>query len=197
MVKKHEDKLDCGLSAMSNSTLRKAFRAKQASREAARMRLLTTAWEIEEAEHFAAFLGALHLENKRQLNLASDELDGLRRILSTRSHEEVDDDADYFQAVYDDELEALQLATAHTEKVAELLNSRGQAVPGEITEASTAQASTFEESGGVTARGSFDVDDSPVEDMDEASTFEVSDRVTARGPFDVDDSPVEDTDEDD
>lgn len=161
------------------------------------MRLLTTAWEIEEAERFAAFLGALHLENKRQLNLASDELDGLRRILSTRSHEEVDDDADYFQAVYDDELEALQLATAHTEKVAELLNSRGQAVPGEITEASTAQASTFEESGGVTARGSFDVDDSPVEDMDEASTFEVSDRVTARGPFDVDDSPVEDTDEDD
>jgi hypothetical protein len=182
---------------MSNSTLRKAFKAKQASREAARMRLLTTAWEIEEAERFAAFLGALHLENKQQLNLASDELDGLRRILSTRSHEEVDDDADYFQAVYDDELEALQLVTAHTEKVAELLNSRGQAGPGEITEASTAQASTFEESGGVAARGSFDVDDSPVGDMDEASIFQVSDRVTARGPFDVDDSPVEDTDEDD
>jgi hypothetical protein len=165
------------------------------------MHLLTTAWEIEEAERYAAFLGALHLENKQRLNLASDELDDLRRMLSARSREEVDDDADYFQAVYDDELEALQLVTAHTEKVAELLHSRGQAVPGEITEASTAQASTFEESGhgGVTACGSFDVDDSPLEDtaVDEASTFEVSDRATARGPFDVDDSPVEDTDEDD
>jgi len=152
MVKKHEDKLDRGLAAMPTSILLKAFKYKQASYEAARMRCLLATWEIEHAERCSSFLGSLYAENKQ---LSDDEMESIRQTGSVRSREELDDDTDYFQAVYDDELETIQLFTAQTQQISKLLGLCGQApetaaVPGETAETYTVDDS--DESGMATPR---------------------------------------------
>jgi hypothetical protein len=75
-----------------------------------------------------------------------------------RLREEVDDDTDYFQAVYDDEINIAQ-----TQRIANLLGVHGQA-PTAAVPRETAKTSTFsdaEESGMVmdTTRAPRDVDD--------------------------------------
>ena len=149
-VKKHEDKLDRALAAMPPFVALKAFKVKQAARETARQRLLLTAWEIEEAERVSEFLGALYNENEQRYNMASDELERVGVTFCGRSCEEVDDDTDYFQAVYDEELEILKLATAQTEQIAKHLRGpHHQAMANAVDPGDTADSSMFgvEESG--------------------------------------------------
>lgn len=95
----------------------KAFKVKQAAHETAHQHLLLMAWEIEEAECVSEFLGALYNENEQHYNMASDELERVGVTFCGCSCKEVDNDTDYFQAVYDEELEILKLTTAQTEQV--------------------------------------------------------------------------------
>ncbi|KAG2085486.1 hypothetical protein BD769DRAFT_1338872, partial [Suillus cothurnatus] len=67
-----------GLSQLSLATLYKVFKAKLASHEAARQRLLMTTWELEEAERYTSFLEAYHAENKQQLGLEDAKLEKMR-----------------------------------------------------------------------------------------------------------------------
>lgn len=113
--------MESGLSHMSSSTLYKGYKAKLAAREAARQRLLLTAWEIEEAERFSTFLQAIHTENEGQFGLAEEELQCFRRVFSHRGQGEVDDDRGYLQAVYEDECEILRVIGVQAEQVAKIL----------------------------------------------------------------------------
>lgn len=73
-----EQLVERGLSQLSLATLYKAFKAKLASREAARQRLLTTTWELEEAERYTSFLEALRVESKQLLGLEDAKLEKMR-----------------------------------------------------------------------------------------------------------------------
>ncbi|KAG2753851.1 hypothetical protein P692DRAFT_20657621, partial [Suillus brevipes Sb2] len=70
--------LERGFSQLSPATMYKAFKAKLASRETARQRLLATAWELEEVERYSAFLEAFHAENKQFLGLEDAKLEKMR-----------------------------------------------------------------------------------------------------------------------
>ncbi|KAG2050769.1 hypothetical protein BDR06DRAFT_866086, partial [Suillus hirtellus] len=70
--------LENGLAQLRSSTLYKGYKAKLAAHKTARQRLVVTAWEIEESEHFTAFLDALHSENEERLGSADKELQNFR-----------------------------------------------------------------------------------------------------------------------
>ncbi|KAG1848907.1 hypothetical protein F4604DRAFT_1687609 [Suillus subluteus] len=121
---KHAEYLENGLATLHPSTLYKGYKAKLAARETARQRLVVTAWEIEESEHFTAFLDALHAENEDQLGLADKELQRFRSFFSEHDRLQVDDDRDYLQAIYEDECEILRVTSAQAEQISKILGSR-------------------------------------------------------------------------
>ncbi|KAG1882720.1 hypothetical protein F4604DRAFT_1678228 [Suillus subluteus] len=61
--------------------------SKLAGHEAARQRLVTTAWELEESERFTTFLDRVHHENKDRLLLSDEELKKIRNTFSSRSQD--------------------------------------------------------------------------------------------------------------
>jgi hypothetical protein len=167
---------------MRPSTLYKGYQAQLAARETARQRMLATAWEIEEAERFIAFLDAIHVDNEDRLKFTEERLDSLRGLFSERNHAEVDDDRDYLQAVYEDELEILKTVSSQAEHVSKVLGSRvGKAFQSGVkrprfpssqsrvidNEADVSKASArpgVDGSGSPTASGcrDFDDDDDPI-----------------------------------
>ncbi|KAG1890560.1 uncharacterized protein F5891DRAFT_1198085 [Suillus fuscotomentosus] len=98
------------------------YKAKLATREVARQRMLLTTWEIEEAEHHSIFLDGIHAENEERFKLAEWELQCFRKIFSQRGQAELGDDRNYLQAVYQDESEALHIISTQTDQVAKLLS---------------------------------------------------------------------------
>lgn len=109
---------------MTTSTLYKGYKAKLASREVARQRMVLATWEIDEAAQYEAFLIGIHGENEKRFKMAEKELHSFRKILSQRGQAELEDDKQYLQAVYEDECEILHVTSAQTDQVAKLLNSR-------------------------------------------------------------------------
>ncbi|KAG2132208.1 hypothetical protein BD769DRAFT_1386492 [Suillus cothurnatus] len=109
---------------MRPATLYKGYQAKLAARETARQRMLVTAWEIEEAERFLAFLDALYIDNEERFGFAQDDLDIFRSLFSERDRSDVDDDRDYLQAVYEDELEVLRVVSLQAEQFSKILGAR-------------------------------------------------------------------------
>ncbi|KAG2129438.1 hypothetical protein DEU56DRAFT_915156 [Suillus clintonianus] len=96
-TQKFQEQLESGLSQMTTPTSYKGYKAKLASREVARQRMVLATWEIDEA---------------------------MQRIFSQRGQAELEDDKQYLQAVYEDECEILRVASAQTDQVATLLSSR-------------------------------------------------------------------------
>ncbi|KAG2045897.1 hypothetical protein BDR06DRAFT_1015207 [Suillus hirtellus] len=107
-TEQNEQLAERGLSQLSLATLYKAYKAKLASCETAHQCLLMTTWEIEEAEHYTAFLEALHVKSKWFLELEDAKLEKMREWFSSCNLTEVADDTNYLQAVYDDECEILR-----------------------------------------------------------------------------------------
>ncbi|KAG1869860.1 hypothetical protein C8R48DRAFT_671083 [Suillus tomentosus] len=97
--------------------------SKLASREAARQRLVLTAWEVEESERFTAFLNGLHRENQDRLLFSDEELKKVRNVFSDRSQEQIDDDTSYLQAVYDEDCEIFRAVSAQAEVLTKHLGS--------------------------------------------------------------------------
>lgn len=178
----HEQKLHSGLSALSSSTLLRAFEAKQAAREAARQRLLLTAWEIEESIRFTAFLHALQVESRQQLISTESEVETIRTMLSARSLQEVEDDARYLQDVYDDQIKIFQTIDAQTEKVVEALGLCGQPV----ADFNTDSENPLDPGSGRSAAATSEVTNTCVFGNDGNM------RISKRGPLDIDDSSDED-----
>ncbi|KAG2129637.1 hypothetical protein DEU56DRAFT_758132, partial [Suillus clintonianus] len=96
-TQKFQEQLESGLSQMTTATLYKGYKAKLASREVARQRMVLATWEIDEAAQYEEFLIAIYGENEQRK---------------------------YLQAVFEDECEILRVASAQTDQVATLLNSR-------------------------------------------------------------------------
>ncbi|KAG1765675.1 hypothetical protein EDD22DRAFT_950980 [Suillus occidentalis] len=138
-IEEHEQLAESGLSQMSLSTLYKAFKAKLASRETARQRLLTTTWELEEAERYTSFLEAFHAENKEVLGLEDAKLERMRAWFSARNKREVEDDTNYLQAVYDDECEILRSLTTQAQQVSKILGKRTDGIFSTSTGESTSK----------------------------------------------------------
>ncbi|KAG1726842.1 hypothetical protein EDB19DRAFT_1914459 [Suillus lakei] len=106
-IEENEELAERGLSQLSLTTLYKAFKAKLASCKTACQCLLTMAWELEEMERQGSFLQALHADNKQLLGLEDAKLERMGTWFSLCNLTEVEDDTNYFQAVYDDECEIL------------------------------------------------------------------------------------------
>ncbi|KAG2110107.1 hypothetical protein DEU56DRAFT_920234 [Suillus clintonianus] len=103
-TQKFQEQLESGLSQMTTATLYKGYKAKLASREVARQRMVLATWEIDEAAQYEELLIAIYGENEQRRKL--------------------EDDRKYLQAVFEDECEILRITSAQTDQVATLLNSR-------------------------------------------------------------------------
>jgi hypothetical protein len=92
---------------MSDSAIQHATIAKQASRETSRLRVILTAWEIEEAERHVEFLRVLQRTNMEMYKEAKDEAFWFEKFLSDRSLADVQDDFNRNLTVYHNELASL------------------------------------------------------------------------------------------
>ncbi|KAG2049490.1 hypothetical protein BDR06DRAFT_999159 [Suillus hirtellus] len=138
---KNEQLVETGLSQLSLATLYKAFKAKLASRKAARQRLLTvTQWELEEAEHYTAFLEALRVESKQLLGLEDAKLEKMREWFPSHNLTEVADDTNYLQAVYEDECELLRFLSSQAKQVSTILGKRSDDISSTSTGQSTSKS---------------------------------------------------------
>ncbi|KAG2087601.1 uncharacterized protein F5147DRAFT_658900 [Suillus discolor] len=120
----HAGTLENGLTQMRPATLYKGYQAKLAARETARQRMLVTTWEIEETERFLEFLDALHVDNEERLRFAQEDLNIFRKLFSERDRSDVNDDRDYLQAVYEDEMEILRVVSLQAEQFSKILGAR-------------------------------------------------------------------------
>ncbi|KAG1774475.1 hypothetical protein EV702DRAFT_1200280 [Suillus placidus] len=100
-----------GLQAMSDNAIEKATLAKQATREISQLRVMLTAWEIEEAEHQAELLHELHHSNMEGYLDANQEASWFERFLSDRTLADVKDDFNFNRtAAYPNDLASLAAA---------------------------------------------------------------------------------------
>jgi hypothetical protein len=150
-----------GFSHLSFATLYALFKSKIAGREAARQRVVTTAWELEESERFTTFLNGVYDENKTRLLFNDEELKQIRNVFSDRSQEQIDDDTNYLQAVYDDECEILRAVAAQAEVLSKHL---GLQIKEDVL-GSTGEPSHSPQFVGK-SRPSSDIDDSMDDDED-------------------------------
>jgi hypothetical protein len=89
---------------MTDDAIQQATLAKQASRETSRLRVILTAWEIEEAERHAELLRLLQCTNMQVYEEASDEASWFERFLSDRSLAQVQQDFNLNLKVYNNDL---------------------------------------------------------------------------------------------
>ncbi|KAG2130430.1 uncharacterized protein EDB93DRAFT_1255912 [Suillus bovinus] len=123
-TQKLQEQLESGLSQLSTPTLYKGYKAKLASREVARQRMVLATWEIDEATQYEAFLMSIYGENEQQFKMAEGELQGFKRIFSQCGQAELEDNKQYLQAVYEDKCEILHVSSTQTDQIAKLLSSR-------------------------------------------------------------------------
>lgn len=102
---------------MTDDTIRQATLAKQASRETSRLRLILTAWEIEEAERHAELLRLLQRSNLKIYEEVSDEAFWFERFLSDRSLAQVQQDLNLNLRVYNDDLSSLATNDDHLTQI--------------------------------------------------------------------------------
>ncbi|KAG2108026.1 uncharacterized protein F5147DRAFT_180571 [Suillus discolor] len=138
---KNEQLVEIGLSQLGLATLYKAFKAKLASREAARQRLLTATWELEEAERYTAFLEASRVESKQLLGVEDAKLEKMKEwFASRRNLTEVADDTNYTQAIYDNECEILRSLSTQAKQVSKILGKRSDDIFSTSTGESTSKS---------------------------------------------------------
>lgn len=110
---------------MTDDTIRQATLAKQASRETSRLRLILTAWEIEEAERHAELLRLLQRSNLKIYEEVSDEAFWFERFLSDRSLAQVQQDLNLNLRVYNDDLSSLATNDDHLTQIEHHTKERG------------------------------------------------------------------------
>ncbi|KAG2084185.1 hypothetical protein BD769DRAFT_1397704 [Suillus cothurnatus] len=120
---KQEEIISKGFSNLSLATLYQLFKSKLAGREAAHQHLVMTTWELEASERYTTFLDGLYRENKDRLLFSDEELKQIRNIFTDRSQEDIDNDVNYLQAVYDDDCEILCAVAAQANVLKKHLGS--------------------------------------------------------------------------
>ncbi|KAG1763645.1 hypothetical protein EV702DRAFT_1051746 [Suillus placidus] len=117
-----KDILKRGLTCMTDDAIQQATLAKQASRETSRIRVILTAWEIEEAEHHAELLRLLQHTNIETYKEANEEASWFEKLLSDRSLAEVQSDLSLNPAFYHNDLVSL----ANTDELLNQLENQAQ-----------------------------------------------------------------------
>ncbi|KAG1889262.1 hypothetical protein F4604DRAFT_1915135 [Suillus subluteus] len=95
---------------MSDDAVEKATLAKQASCESRRLRVMLTAWEIEEAERHAELLRALQRGNMEGYWDSTHEATWFEKFLLDWSLAEIKDNFNFDTAVYPNDLALLATA---------------------------------------------------------------------------------------
>ncbi|KAG1819058.1 uncharacterized protein BJ212DRAFT_1479178 [Suillus subaureus] len=118
-----EEIISKGFSNLSLATLYQLFKSKLAGQEATHQHLVTTTWELEASEWYTTFLDGLYRENKDHLLFSDEELKRIRNVFTDWSQEEIDDNVNYLQAIYDDNCEILRTVTAQADVLKKHLGS--------------------------------------------------------------------------
>lgn len=95
---------------MTDDAIQQAALAKQASRETSRLRVILTAWEIEEAERHAELLRLLQSTNVKFYEEANDEASWFERFLSDQSLPQIQQDSNLNLRVYNNDLSSFVTA---------------------------------------------------------------------------------------
>jgi hypothetical protein len=148
-----------GLAEMNLSTMYKLFKARLAGREAARQRLVVTAWTVQEAKHYLEFSKALNEDSKMRLRSSDEELRRVRAAFTGRDHSEIEDDRNYLQAVYNDECNILRAVAAQADVMGKVLglNVKNDILSSKGESSRRPQFTSSVDHNG--SRTSFDLDD--------------------------------------
>ena len=95
-----------GLRSLSDGVIQKVIQAKQATRETCHHRVLTLAWELEEAEKHMKLFKAVEEDSQSTFLEASEELIFFERLLSLRSRSDLDDDIKFLHQAYETDMSA-------------------------------------------------------------------------------------------
>lgn len=98
-----------GLRGMPKDAFHRALAMKEAEREAARLRALTTAWELEAINRRKDFLLAAQAEDVQKFVQSADDLQLFMTILEHRSVDELKDEEDFHIAAYGQDLTQLAM----------------------------------------------------------------------------------------
>ncbi|KAG6369427.1 hypothetical protein JVT61DRAFT_14882 [Boletus reticuloceps] len=93
-----------GLRGLSDNVIQKVIQAKQATRETRRHRVLTLAWELEEAEKHIELLKAVETDCHKAYGEASEEVVFFERLLSSRNSADLDDDITFLHQAYEEDM---------------------------------------------------------------------------------------------
>ncbi|KAG2752533.1 hypothetical protein P692DRAFT_20871998, partial [Suillus brevipes Sb2] len=99
--------LQKSLSHLSNSTFRKAALVKQASAQDKRHAVIHTTWKLELIQRQKAFMQSLRAEQEKELKYAETEMDFFRQLICERGLPALQDDQEYFEAIFAEELDDL------------------------------------------------------------------------------------------
>lgn len=102
---------------MSDEVVQKAIQAKQATRETRRHRILTLAWELEEAERHVELLRSVETDYRKAFREASEEAEFFERLLSSRNSSELGDDIKFLHQAYEDDMSAFSTCEEQLEQL--------------------------------------------------------------------------------
>lgn len=121
---KGHDILHHGLSHLSDRVLLKVLEAERPFRDSVVYRVSRTKAEIESAGRQKELLKGVLTEAQGNLDDAESQLSLLRQVVDERGLEEARDDAEYYHAVFADELVVLTIADGQVEQMEFALKTR-------------------------------------------------------------------------
>ncbi|KAI6117891.1 hypothetical protein EV401DRAFT_2072187 [Pisolithus croceorrhizus] len=115
-----------GLRATSDSAFRRALAMKEADREAARLRVLTTAWELEAVDRQREFLIAMQEETMQQFYQSADDIRLFMSVMERRSVDELKNEEDSQVGACSQDLTSLALEDERLNQMEELSGEEGE-----------------------------------------------------------------------
>ncbi|KAI6021208.1 hypothetical protein EDC04DRAFT_2901280 [Pisolithus marmoratus] len=108
-----------GLEGLPENAFQRALEMKEAEREAARLRALTTAWELEAISRRKDFVLAVEAADVQKLIQSDDELRLFKTVLEHRSVDELKDEEALHVAAYGQDLTQFALEDEHLSQIEE------------------------------------------------------------------------------
>ncbi|KAG2087031.1 uncharacterized protein F5147DRAFT_781456 [Suillus discolor] len=109
-----------GVWHMSNATLQSAAIAKRADAESKRLHALATAWDLESTERHAVLLQMILKENTERYLDSLAEATFFESAMVKRSHQQLEDDADFTIAAYTNDITAHSMADKQLDHLEEI-----------------------------------------------------------------------------
>ncbi|KAG1876121.1 hypothetical protein C8R48DRAFT_768962 [Suillus tomentosus] len=138
-IQKGKEIFKRGIKHMTDATVRSAVVAKRADAECKRLRALTTAWELESTEKHAVFLQTLLKDNAEQYAASLVEASFFERLLTKRSMQQLEDDADFNIAAYTYDFSAHRIANTQLDYLEEAGAERSLSIPEDDSDSEDAE----------------------------------------------------------